>query len=48
MIARDARYQPNAARWAAVLSELKQMALDGEDPANVVRRLREARALLLT
>lgn len=45
---RDARYQPNALHWARVLAEIKQMALSGEEPATIARRLRDARATLLT
>ena len=48
LLARDARYLPNAPQWAAVLADLKQMALGGEDPAAIARRLREARALFIT
>jgi DNA repair protein SbcD/Mre11 len=48
LLARDARYLPNAPQWAAVLADLKQMALSDEDPAAIARRLREARALLTT
>lgn len=47
LLAHDARYQPNAPRWALVLAELKQMALGSEEPASIARRLREARAQLL-
>ncbi|MBF6592291.1 MAG: exonuclease SbcCD subunit D [Ktedonobacterales bacterium] len=45
LMARDARYQPNAARWAQVLAEVKQMALGGEDPASIAHLLRTARAI---
>jgi len=48
LIARDARYLPNAPQWANVLADLKQMALSGEDPAAIARKLREARALLVS
>jgi DNA repair protein SbcD/Mre11 len=47
LLSRDARYLPEASRWAAVLAELKQMALGDEEPAAVAARLREARARLL-
>jgi DNA repair exonuclease SbcCD nuclease subunit len=46
LLARDARYLPQASRWARVLAQVKQMALGGEDPAAITRRLREARAEL--
>ena len=47
LLARDARYLPEAGRWAAALAELKQMALGGEEPDAIVARLREARGRLL-
>jgi hypothetical protein len=47
LLSRDARYAPEASRWARVLAELKQMALAGEDPAGIAQRLREAHAQLL-
>ena len=46
LLARDARYLPQASRWARVLAQVKQMALGGEDPAAIAQRLREARAEL--
>ncbi len=48
LLARDARYLPEAGRWAATLAELKQMALGGEDPAAIASKLRDARDKLLT
>ncbi len=48
LLARDGRYQANAPQWARVLAELKQMALGDEKPADIARRLREARAELLS
>jgi DNA repair exonuclease SbcCD nuclease subunit len=47
LLARDARYLPEASRWATTLTELKQMALSDEEPAAIVTRLREARGRLL-
>ncbi|HEV8192278.1 MAG TPA: hypothetical protein VGP82_12490, partial [Ktedonobacterales bacterium] len=47
LLARDARYQPNAAQWAKVLAHLKHMALGGEQPASIAQQLREERARLL-
>ncbi len=47
LMARDARFQLRAARWAQVLAEMKQMALGGEEPAAISQRLRTARADLL-
>jgi DNA repair exonuclease SbcCD nuclease subunit len=48
LMARDARYAPNAARWAQVLAEMKQLALGNEEPAIVAERLRAARLQLLS
>jgi DNA repair exonuclease SbcCD nuclease subunit len=48
LLARDVRYLPRAAEWARVLAEVKQMALGGEDPAAIARRLREAQTLLMS
>ncbi|MGH2516861.1 MAG: metallophosphoesterase family protein [Ktedonobacterales bacterium] len=48
LLARDVRYLPNAPQWAAVLADIKQMALGNEDPATIAHKLREARALLAT
>jgi len=47
LIGRDARYLPEAANWANVLSQMKQMALTGEAPAEIARVLRDARARLV-
>jgi DNA repair protein SbcD/Mre11 len=47
LLARDARYQPQAGAWAATLSAMKRMALDGESPENIALALRTARAHLL-
>ncbi len=47
MLSRDARYLPAAEEWATTISEMKQQALQGEDPAVIATRLREARARLL-
>jgi DNA repair protein SbcD/Mre11 len=46
LIARDARYTAQAPQWAKVLSDLKTMALAGDEPSGIARRLREARAEL--
>ncbi len=48
LVARDARYTANAPRWSRVLAELKTMALNGDEPAAIAQRLRDARAELLT
>ena len=47
MLSRDLRFLPAANEWANTLSEMKQLALQGEDPAAIATRLREARAQLL-
>lgn len=47
LIGRDARYLPEASRWATTLAELKQMALGGEEPAAIATKLREARERLM-
>ena len=43
----DARYLPAKEQWGAVLSELKQQALDEEKPEKIAQFLREKRAALL-
>lgn len=48
MLSRDARYLPSAEQWAKTLAELKELALQGEDPEIIALRLREARAQLLS
>ena len=48
LLARDARYQPRAGEWARVVANLKQMALGGEPPEQIVHKLREERARLLS
>lgn len=47
LLARDARYQPQAADWAAALTGLKRMALEGESPESIAEALKTARAHLL-
>ena len=47
LLARDARYQPQASEWASTLSAMKRMALDGEQPEQIAQALRDARARLL-
>jgi DNA repair exonuclease SbcCD nuclease subunit len=46
LVARDARYTPQAASWAATLAQLKRMALDSEEPEQIATVLRAARARL--
>jgi DNA repair exonuclease SbcCD nuclease subunit len=48
LLARDARFLPNAPSWAQVLANLKTAALNGDDPAAIAQTLREARARLLS
>ncbi len=47
LLARDARYQEQAAGWASALSALKRMALDDESPESIALALRDVRARLL-
>ncbi len=47
LIGLDARYLPAKEQWGAVLSELKQQALDKEEPEKIAHFLREKRAALL-
>lgn len=43
----DARYLPAKEQWGVVLSELKQQALDKEEPEKIAQFLREKRSALL-
>ncbi|HEX4204463.1 MAG TPA: exonuclease SbcCD subunit D [Ktedonobacteraceae bacterium] len=43
----DDRYLPTKEQWSAVLSDLKQRALDDEDPEQIAQFLREKRETLL-
>lgn len=47
LVGRDSRYLPAREAWAAVLTQLKEMALDKQEPAQIARFLREKRATLL-
>ncbi|HLZ60299.1 MAG TPA: exonuclease SbcCD subunit D [Ktedonosporobacter sp.] len=47
LIGRDNRYLPAREQWSAVLAELKQRALDKEDPALIAQFLRDKRTTLL-
>jgi exonuclease SbcD len=47
LVSRDNRYLPAKEQWSAVLADLKQMALQKEDPAQVAQFLRDKRAALL-
>ncbi len=46
LVARDARYVPQAEAWAATLAQLKRMALENETPEQIAAVLRAARARL--
>jgi DNA repair protein SbcD/Mre11 len=48
LLARDARFLPNAPSWAQVLANLKTAAINGDDPAVIAQSLRDARAKLLS
>ena len=47
LVARDSRYLPAKEQWSVVLAQLKEMALNKEDPALIAQFLREKRAVLL-
>jgi DNA repair protein SbcD/Mre11 len=47
LVSRDNRYLPSREQWSAVLADLKQMALNKEDPAQIAQFLREKRVGLL-
>ncbi|MGB8346442.1 MAG: hypothetical protein WCD86_16270, partial [Ktedonobacteraceae bacterium] len=47
LVSRDIRFLPAREQWGAVLSELKRLALDKEDPARIAAFLREQREVLL-
>ncbi len=46
LVSRDNRYQPVKEQWSTVLADLKQMALQKEDPAQIAQFLRDKRAEL--
>ncbi|HEX6543761.1 MAG TPA: hypothetical protein VF040_18545, partial [Ktedonobacterales bacterium] len=48
LLQRDARYQQRSGEWAKLVASLKQMALGGEPAEQIVRRLRDERARLLS
>ncbi len=47
LISRDSRYLPAREQWSRVLADLKQMALQKDDPVQMALYLREKRAELL-
>jgi len=47
LVSRDSRYLPAREQWSRVLADLKQMALQKDDPAQIAQYLREKRAELL-
>jgi exonuclease SbcD len=47
LVGRDNRYLPAKEQWSAVLAQLKQQALNKDDPAQIAQYLREQRAALL-
>ncbi len=47
LVSRDNRYLPAREQWSVVLADLKQMALQKEDPALIAQFLRDKRAELL-
>ncbi|HEU5383299.1 MAG TPA: DNA repair exonuclease [Ktedonobacteraceae bacterium] len=47
LVGRDIRYLPAREQWGNVLVQLKEMALDKQDPASIAQFLREKRDTLL-
>jgi exonuclease SbcD len=47
LVSRDNRYLPHKEQWSVVLADLKQMALQKDDPAQIAQFLRDKRAELL-
>ncbi len=47
LVSRDNRYLPHKEQWSAVLADLKQMALQKDDPAQIAQFLRDKRAELM-
>ncbi|MBV9257931.1 MAG: exonuclease SbcCD subunit D [Ktedonobacteraceae bacterium] len=47
LVARDSRYLPAKEQWSAVVAELKQKALESDDPINIAQWLRDKRTELL-
>ncbi len=47
LVGRDNRYLPAREQWGAVLAQLKEMALEKQDPAQIAQFLRERREVLL-
>jgi exonuclease SbcD len=47
LVSRDNRYLPHKEQWSVVLADLKQMALQKDDPAQIAQFLRDKRAALL-
>ncbi len=47
LVGRDTRYLPAREAWGGVLAQLKEMALERQEPAQIAQFLREKRAALL-
>ena len=47
LVGRDIRYLPSREEWGGVLAQLKEMALEKQDPVQIAQFLREKRATLL-
>jgi DNA repair exonuclease SbcCD nuclease subunit len=47
LVGRDSRYLPAREQWGIVLRQLKEMALEKQDPAGIARFLREKREALM-
>src|SRR5262249_24663703 len=48
LVGRDSRYLPAREQWGTVLVQLKEMALEKQDPAQIAQFLREKRKTLMT
>jgi len=47
LVSRDSRYLPAKEQWSVVLADLKEMALQKDDPAQIAQFLRDKRSTLL-
>jgi DNA repair exonuclease SbcCD nuclease subunit len=47
LVGRDSRYLPGREQWSGVLAQLKEMALEKQEPVLIAQFLREKRAALL-
>lgn len=47
LVGRDSRYLASREQWSVVLAQMKEMALEKQDPAQIAQFLREKREMLL-